>query len=106
MSGAAHTPLLPCPFCGGVRVVRCNGAVKAREYTYCRDCGAQGPKADNRYGAIEVWNTRPGPDPSVVGEAIEALRRIATVDMGGGFLGAQACRKVANEALSKLEGKA
>jgi hypothetical protein len=30
-----------------------------------------------------------------------ALERIATVDMGGGFLGAQACRKVAADALAK-----
>ncbi|MFZ5701167.1 MAG: hypothetical protein ACOY4P_07420 [Pseudomonadota bacterium] len=44
-------------------------------------------------------------NPDVVPEAIEALRRIATVDMGGGFLGAQACRKVANEVLAKLEGR-
>lgn len=31
----------------------------------------------------------------------EALVRIATVDMGGGFLGAQACRQVANQALTR-----
>lgn len=31
----------------------------------------------------------------------EALRRIATVDMGGGFLGAQACRQVAHQALTR-----
>lgn len=30
---------------------------------------------------------------------VVALERIATVDMGGGFLGAQACRKVASDAL-------
>ncbi len=34
-------------------------------------------------------------------EAMEALNRIATVDMGGGFLGADACRKVAKQALTK-----
>ena len=32
-------------------------------------------------------------------EAREALIRIATVDMGGGFLGASACQKVARAAL-------
>lgn len=31
----------------------------------------------------------------------EALARIATVDMGGGFLGAEACRKVARAALDQ-----
>lgn len=29
----------------------------------------------------------------------EALERIETVDMGGGFLGAEACRKLASDAL-------
>lgn len=32
-----------------------------------------------------------------------ALEQIATVDMGGGFLGAQACRKVAHQALRAYE---
>lgn len=33
-------------------------------------------------------------------ELLAALERIATVDMGGGFLGALACRKVASEAIA------
>ena len=33
-------------------------------------------------------------------ELRKALERIATVDMGGGFLGAMACRQVASEALA------
>lgn len=36
--------------------------------------------------------------------AVEVLRRIATVDMGGGFLGALACRKVARTTLASIEG--
>lgn len=43
------------------------------------------------------------PDPEAYMKAArgmrEALGRIATVDMGGGFLGAQACRQVASEAI-------
>lgn len=43
-------------------------------------------------------------DPTNHFAALEALERIATVDMGGGFLGAQACREVAREALAKATG--
>jgi len=39
-------------------------------------------------------------------ELLEALQKIATVDMGGGFLGAQACRKVALAAIAKARGEA
>lgn len=42
-----------------------------------------------------------GHDAGVVGDLVEALKRIGTVDMGGGFLGALACRQVANAALAK-----
>ena len=45
--------------------------------------------------------THPAPDALRV--AVEALERIATVDMGGGFLGAQACRQVATKALSDMK---
>jgi hypothetical protein len=38
-------------------------------------------------------------------ELIKALEQIATVDMGGGFLAAQACREVARQALAKALGK-
>ena len=38
----------------------------------------------------------------VIGRLVGALEKIATVDMGGGFLGAQACRKVAAQALASL----
>jgi hypothetical protein len=37
-------------------------------------------------------------------ELLEALERIATVDMGGGFLGAQACREVARAVIAKATG--
>lgn len=49
----------------------------------------------------DVSITHPAPD--ALRGAVEALERIATVDMGGGFLGAQACRQVATKALSDVK---
>ena len=52
------------------------------------------------------WETQPlytHPAPDALRVAVEALERIATVDMGGGFLGAQACRQVATKALSDMK---
>lgn len=56
-------------------------------------------------GLAAAINTLPAicSDLQIMGEALE---RIATVDMGGGFLGAQACRKVAQDALAKAKGGA
>ncbi len=42
-------------------------------------------------------------DSGLVDRLVEALERIATVDMGGGFLGALACRQVAQEALDGFD---
>ncbi|MES2782997.1 MAG: hypothetical protein V4657_09390 [Pseudomonadota bacterium] len=49
-----------------------------------------------RWRHLPVTNARPADDV-----LRDALERIATVDMGGGFLGAQACREVARAALAK-----
>ena len=45
----------------------------------------------------------PAPAPDALRVAVEALEKIATVDMGGGFLGALACRQVATKALTDMQ---
>lgn len=67
--------------------------------------------AKKKLASLIQWNIAVATDPSVGGHpapdalrvAVEALERIATVDMGGGFLGAQACRQVAAKALSDMK---
>jgi len=51
---ADDVTLLPCPFCGGTPYVNDNDI-----WTYMEcECGAQGPQADTKAEAREVWNTR------------------------------------------------
>jgi len=50
--------LLPCPFCGGVNVVR--GGDDKMVAVFCGTCGACGP---DEYGASNNWNRRtPAPE--------------------------------------------
>lgn len=53
--------------------------------------------------ALRSRTSSPEAPADALGVAVKALERIGTVDMGGGFLGALACRQVANEALSTLK---
>jgi hypothetical protein len=53
--------LLPCPFCGGVNVVR--GGDDKMVAVFCGTCGACGP---DEYGSSNEWNRR---TPAPEGEA-------------------------------------
>ncbi len=53
--------LLPCPFCGGVNVVR--GGDDKMVAVFCGTCGACGP---DEYGSSNNWNRR---TPAPEGEA-------------------------------------
>ena len=62
---ADDVTLLPCPFCGGTPYVNDNDI-----WTYMEcECGAQGPQADTKAEAREVWNSRVS-DPRIA--ALEA----------------------------------
>jgi hypothetical protein len=54
--------LLPCPFCGGVNVVR--GGDDKMVAVFCGTCGACGP---DEYGSSNEWNRR---TPAPEGEAV------------------------------------
>ncbi|WP_341020965.1 hypothetical protein [Brevundimonas diminuta] len=62
-----------------------------------------GYPAFSRADMAELARLHTHPAPDALRVAVEALERIATVDMGGGFLGAQACRQVATKALSDMK---
>lgn len=65
-----------------LRKVECSRYVQPDEVTTCWHRNPDGPEAADR---IRTYR--------------EALERIAEVDMGGGFLGAKACREIARQAL-------
>lgn len=45
-----------CPFCGSDEVYVIDGKTLSR--TLCNKCGAEGPQAFTRKGAIYKWNIR------------------------------------------------
>lgn len=48
--------LKPCPFCGGTKLeIVCFADLN---YVTCNTCGVDGPDADNKQEATEVWNER------------------------------------------------
>lgn len=55
---------LPCPFCGGSRIVQ-----GSRYFAMCVDCGATGPeRIGDKAGQAKLmkdWNTRPEYEPAV-----------------------------------------
>lgn len=90
-----------------------SGGPAAQLAPACKTCGGKG-YTEYEGGEGEGYPSRPeieacscreeAPAP-MLRVAVEALERIATVDMGGGFLGAQACRQVAAQALAALQAR-
>jgi Lar family restriction alleviation protein len=48
--------LKPCPFCGSEETALSEPPVPW--LVICEECGAEGPYADKRKGAVGAWNTR------------------------------------------------
>lgn len=58
--------LLPCPFCGGEEIT-IYGNLATGKHASCRSCGLQAPTETGvtNAQAVEYWNTRASPAPSV-----------------------------------------
>ena len=52
--------LKPCPFCGGISVLRGGDDVGGHPFWYvdCKECGAMTRGADTFREAAEIWNNR------------------------------------------------
>jgi len=46
----------PCPFCAAGELRQNLGTQDGLHYIYCCDCGATGPKSNDKEQAILLWN--------------------------------------------------
>lgn len=78
-TGAGHTALKPCPFCGGEAqpaLVQAGGIEWAQVECVERGCCASGPTPATEAEAIAAWNTRHREQSQA--ELLEALEKAAT----------------------------
>ena len=53
----------PCPFCGSRNLAVRTAWDYRHEFVTCRNCGTNGPRADDTHGAWAAWNDRKVSEP-------------------------------------------